>query len=148
MYLRKFQLKDYEEVVDMYYQFITEIFSEKRKISPKYFYYQKVSDWINSKKNIIIAEKNKVIVGFSMSFIDEFDGLTEPIYNGETIYVKPEFRKTRAGYMLYHNTVKYSEEIGLNIMANGRVENKIDKMIEKHFKPTTMFINYERKYNG
>ena len=148
MKLRQFTLDDYEEIVNMYYEFNKEIFSSNRNISPKYFYYKQVIDWINSNKHIIIAENKGIIYGFSMCFIDEFNGLTNPIYNCEICYIKPEYRKTKAGYMLYNNGESMANELGLNILANGRVENGVDKMIEKHFNLQSMFINYERKYNG
>ena len=148
MKLRQFTLDDYEEIVNMYYEFNKEIFSSNRSISPKYFYYKQVIDWINSNKHIIIAENKGIIYGLSMCFIDEFNGLTNPIYICEICYIKPEYRKTKAGYMLYNNGESMANELGLNILANGRVENGVDKMIEKHFNLQSMFINYERKYNG
>ena len=148
MNLRRITLEDFEEVVQMYYDFTVEVFGSQRKISPKYFYYKAVIDWINSSKDVIIAEKDSTIVGFSMAYVDDFGGLTEPVYNGEIAYVKPEYRKTRAGYMLYKNVVAYADEIKMTLVANGRVDNGVDKMIEKHFDCKRMFINVERNYNG
>ena len=148
MKLRQFNLNDYEEVVHMYYDFMIEVFGDKRKISPIYFYYKAVIDWINTSKHIIVVEKDNVLCGFSMCFIDEANGLTQSIYNCETCYVKPKYRKTKAGFLLYNNGVNVAEELRLNILANGRVENGVDKMIEKHFNLESMFINYEGVYNG
>ena len=83
-----------------------------------------------------------------MCYIDEFGGLTEAIYNCEYAYVKPEFRKTKAAYLLYHNAYNYSKELGLNVVTNGRVENGVSKMMKKHFDLQQQFINFERVNNG
>lgn len=149
MELRAFKLDDYEEVVDMLYSFMIEVFSEDRKISPKYFYYRQIQSWINQKKHIVLAvNKDNTIVGFSCCYIDEFDYLTESVYNCEYAYVKPEYRKTRAAYMLYKNGSSTAKELGLNLVSNGRIENGVDNMMEKHFNLQRKFTNFEGKYNG
>lgn len=145
MILRRITLNDYEEIVDMYYNFMIEVFGDKRQITPKYFYYKLVIDWINSSKHIVVATKDDKVLGFTLSYIDTNSNLTEPIYNGEIAYVKKEYRNTKAGYMLYKNVVNVAKELNMNLVANGRICNGIDKMIEKHFKPEAMFINYEKE---
>lgn len=146
MYLRKFTLDDYEEVVDMYYEFIKEVFGDIRQLSPKYFYYKKVIDCINSKKHIVLSVSDVgVITGFSLCYVDEFDGLTNPVYSCEIAYVKPTYRNTKSAYMLYHNGSKVAKELGLNLITNGRIENGTSKMMEKHFSLDAKFINFERK---
>lgn len=148
MMLRPFFLSDYEAVVDMYYDFTREVFTE-RKIGYKYFFYKTVQEWIKKGNDIVLVTTDDgEIVGFSMAFYDDFGGLTEPFYNGEIAYVKPEYRKSKAAYLLYNNVVEVAKERNLLIVANGRVENGIDKMIKKHYKATPMFINFERKPNG
>lgn len=144
MKLRQITLDDYEEVVNMYYNFMIEVFGNKRQISPKYFYYKQVIDWINSNKHIIVAYNDKEICGFSLCYIDNMNGLTEDIYNAEVCYVKPEYRNTRASYMLYHNGSNMAKDLGLNLYVNGRIDNGVSKMIEKHFNLESTFINYER----
>lgn len=144
MIIRPFFLSDYENVVDMYYDFVKEVFSN-RKIGDKYFFSKAVMNWINTGKHIMVVEKDNSIIGFSMAYVDEYGGLTEPFYNGEIAYVKPEFRHSKAVYLLYNNVVEVAKEMNLLIVANGRVENGIDAMIKKHFKATPMFINFERR---
>lgn len=148
MNIRKMNIDDYEEVVDMFYSFITEVFSDKRKISPKYFYYKEVMSWINLNKDVIIAYKDSTIVGFSMCYLDEFNGLTERVYTCEYAYVKPEYRNSRAAYMLYNNAYSYGKEKGLNIVTNGRIQNGVSNMMAKHFDLKEQFINYEGISNG
>jgi GNAT superfamily N-acetyltransferase len=148
LHLRKFQLDDYEVVVDMLYNFYIEVYGDMRKIGSKYFFYKEVAEWINSGKDIVIAEQDCDIAGFTLAYINDFGGMTEPVYYGEIAFVYPEYRKGRAAYMLYKNVVQYAQEIGLNLFSNGRVENKVSDMIEKHFNPKKMFINYERTKHG
>ena len=144
MTLRPFFLSDYDSVVDMYYEFTKEVFSN-RKIGDRYFFSKAVMNWINTGKNIVVVEHNDEIVGFSMAFVDDNGGLTESFYNGEIIYVKPPFRHGKAVYMLYNNVVEVARDMNLLIVANGRIENGIDAMIQKHFEATPMFINFERR---
>ena len=145
MKLIKFSLEFYEDVVDMFYNFTREIFGDKRRIGSKYFFYKEVNRWIEESRDIIISVSDDgKITGYSMSYIDRNQNLTETIYNGEMAYVKPEYRKTRAAFMLYKNVVEYAKELNLNLIANGRVENNVDSMIEKHFDCTKTFISYER----
>lgn len=143
MKLHKLTLADYEDVVNMYYEFTKEVYPD-RQIGERYFFYKVVMAWINERKDIVIVSNGKENVGFSMAYYDENGGLTEPIYNGILVYVKPKYRKTRAGYLLYKNIANYAEEKNLTLMASGRVENGVDKMIKKHFDCKEMFINLER----
>ena len=143
--LRKFMIDDYEELVSMLYGCYSEVYSDTRKIGNKYFYYKTVMDWISSKKDIIVSCSNDEITGFSMAYTDDVGGLTEPIYYGEICYVKEKYRGGRSAYLLYKNVSQYAEERQITLVANGRYENNVTKLIEKHFKPKTMFINYERK---
>lgn len=145
MRLVEFSMDYYEDVVDMFYDFNIELFSKYRKIGYKYFYYKAVMNWINDKKHIIICiDKYNNPIGFSLAYIDDNSGLTERYYNGEIAYVKPAYRKGKASYLLYKNVVAMSVQLGLNLNSNGRIENGIDKMIEKHFNPIPLFTNYER----
>lgn len=144
MRIRRMEIGDFEEVVDMYYNFCKEVFGAKRKIAPKYFYYQMVTDWINSGKDIIIAyDKDCKTYGFSMCYKDVFNYLTEPVYTCEVAYVKPEYRNTRAAYMLFKNGYSYAKEQGLNIVVSGRVSNGVDKIIDKHFNLDKQTISFE-----
>ena len=146
MYLREFNLDDYEEVVDMYYDFNVEVYGKFRKINPKYFYYKIVIDWINTEKHIVIAVNNEnKVVGFSLCFIDEVSGLTEPIYNCGIAYVKPKYRNTRASYLLYKNGYSKAQELNMNIYSSARIENNVDKLMTKHFNLKPKFINMEGK---
>ena len=144
MKLREFRLDDYEEIVNMYYDFNTEVYGSFRKIGSKYFYYKIVQDWINTNRHIIVSvDKTNTITGFSLCYIDNFNGLTETIYNCEICYVKPSYRNTRAAYLLYNNGYNKAKELGLNIYTSGRIENNVDKLMSNHFNLEPKFINME-----
>lgn len=147
MTLVPFRVEFYEDLVSMFQDFTTEIYGSNRRIGSKYFFYKAVNKWIEDKKDIILCiNSNYDIIGFTVSYIDNNGGLTEEVYFGDICYVKPKYRKTRASYLLYKNVVSYgSNDLKLNVVANGRVENGVDKMIEKHFKPIKTFSTYERR---
>jgi hypothetical protein len=147
MRLFDFMLEDYEELVDMYYEFNREVYPD-RLIGHRYFYYKTIMEWIHSNKDVIIVKKNGTIVGFSMSFVNDNGGLTETVYSGEMAYVKPEYRKTRAAYLLYRNVSEVAIEKKLTLVANGLATNGVSDMIRKHFDCKEMFTNFERTYNG
>ena len=140
--LRQFQINDFEELVDMYYEFTKEVY-HNRKIGDRYFFYRSVQDWINSKRDIVIAEDNGKILGFSKCWIDDMGGLTEAMYQCDFAYVKPLHRKSRVAYMLYHNANEYATKIGLKISSQGRVENGVSEMMSKHFGLEAKFIVME-----
>lgn len=148
MQLKKMDLVDYEEVVDMLYAFYQEVYGDIRQLGSRYFYYQTVSDWINKGKDVVLSIDKGIVTGFSLAYVDSMGGLTKPYYNGEIAYVKPKYRKGRSAYLLYKNVVEYADELNMNLLSNSRVENGVDKMVEKHFDCKKMFINYERIYNG
>ena len=144
MTLNNFNLSDYEDLVQMLYDFTTEVYPD-RKIGEKYFFYKKVGLWINDKKDIILVKRDGVNIGFSLGYYNDNGGLTEPTYYGDIAYVKPVHRKSRAAYLLYKNVSSYAKEKGLTLTANGLVTNGVSDMIEKHFNAKKMFVTYERK---
>lgn len=142
MNIRRFTLDDYEEVVDMYYAFAKEVYSN-RKLGYKYSFYKIVDEWIQRRYDIILATKDSAICGFSMCYVDDMDGITEPVYNANLAYVKPTYRNSRASYMLYKNSYQYAKDMNLKIVTIGRSENKVDEMMEKHFDLRKTYTMYE-----
>ena len=144
MTIRKFEIGDFEEVVSMYEALAKEIYPN-RSHGAKYFFYRAVIDWVSSNKDIVVAEKDGELVGFTLAYLDHCGGITEPVYNGEIAYVKPNARKTRAAYMLYHNVSNFANEQGLTLIANAYIggENKVDK-IQQKLGGQPMFISMER----
>lgn len=138
MTLRRFLAKDFEEVVDMYYNFTKEVYPN-RAISEKYFFYRAVQNWITKDVDLIVSIQDNILTGFSMCYKDDLGGITEPVYQCEVCFVKPEYRKSRAAFLLYKNAYAYAKEQRLLVSCNARLENRVDEMIEKHFKLTPTF---------
>lgn len=144
MTLYNFMLDDYEEVVDMYYACNKEL-SKDEEIGNKYFYYKAVMGWINSKKELVIAKRHDEIVGFSISSVNDNNGLIKPVYMGETIYVKPEYRKTKAAYLLYKNVSSRAKDKKMSLVANGDIDGGSASILRKHFNFKETTITFERK---
>ena len=144
MKLRKFTLEDYETLVNMYYEFAKEVY-HNRKIGYKYSFYKIVDSWIDKKHDIILAERDGGMVGFTIGYIDNMGGITEPVYNGEIAYVIPSKRGSRASYMLYKNVVSYASELGLRLVSNGRIENGVAGMVQKHFNVKPTYFMFEKE---
>lgn len=148
MQLRNLSLNDYEEFVNMLYCFIQET-NEEDIQTPKYFYYKEAIRMINDKDtHIIIASNKKDICGFSVCRVDTLNGMLEDFYSCDYCYVKPEYRNTKAGYMLFKNGYNVAKENNLAIRVNGRIENGVAKMIEKHFKLKPKYTLLQGEING
>lgn len=137
MRLRKFCLQDYEAVTDMLVLFFEEVYSD-RKLGYKYSFYKTVDSWIKEDRDIVVIEQDNKLVGFSEAFIDRCNGMTEPVYNCEYLYVREEYRNSKAAYMLYNNINDYSKEIELKPSIVCRAEVK--DMVNKHFNAVDKFI--------
>lgn len=142
MKLSKLNLNDFEEFVTLYYDFHKEVYAN-RKIGAKYFYYKKAISLINDEYDIVVLKDNDEMIGFTIAKIDKMEGLTETIYSGDIAYVVPSKRKGRGAYMLYKNVYNYAKELGLKIVSNGRIENGVSDMIEKHFDATPRYVIFE-----
>lgn len=140
--IRPFNQLDYEEVVNMYYDFNTEIYPN-RIIGMKIRYYEKVLEWIKNKVHIVVSHKDDIITGFSMCYVDT-SGLTEPMYQCDICYVKPEFRKGRSAYLLYNNAVSFAKDNNIGIVSEARIENGTDEMCIKHFDMKPTYLRIER----
>ena len=146
MTLHKFTLDEYEEVVDMYYEFTKEVYIN-RKIGSKYFFYKNVINWINTNKDVIIAKNNNDITGFSMSYTDNSSGTLDTIYQTIIVYVKPEYRKSRAAYLMYKNVSDLANEKKISHASTGSIVTGGADIIEKHFGCKKVFTIFERTYN-
>jgi GNAT superfamily N-acetyltransferase len=140
--IRRYSIADYEELVKMHYEFISEIYSD-RKIGYMYSFYKMVDEWMSLKKDIVVAEYKGKLIGYTVAHVDAMGGLTEPVYNGEIAYVREKYRKGRASYLLYKNVVDYAKENGLKVVSSSRLENGVDKMVMKHFNAKPKYITME-----
>ena len=140
--LRQATLNDFEELVGMYKELIKIVY-HNCKLSDDIFFYGAVIEWFRQKKDIIVAEVDGEVAGFTLAYVENLQ-IIEPYYFGDIAYVKPKFRKTRVAYLLYNNVVTYGRELGLKVEArafigNGNA-NKIDKIQSKFGVPE--FIHF------
>lgn len=143
MILRPAGLKDHEELVEMFTDLIKTIY-KGFVIGEPFFFHRNVIAWFESRKDVVICEKEDgTIVGFSMAYIDDI-GFIEPYYKGEIAYVKPEYRKTRAAYMLYNNVIEYAKKRNMKVISAAYVgdgnRDQVDKLQSRWGKP--MFVEY------
>lgn len=143
MQLRPARLMDHEELVGMFTDLIKTIY-KGFVIGEPLFFHRNVIAWFEKNNNVVICEKDDgTIVGFSMGYIDDI-GFIEPYYKGEIAYVKPEYRKTRAAYMLYNNVIDFAKKRNLKVISSAYVGNgnqdQVDKLQSRWGKP--MFVEY------
>lgn len=145
MKIRKFNVNDYLEVVQMFKEFTKELYPH-REIGSDMAFSEVVLGWIKQQKHIFVTvTREGVLTGFSMSGINYNDYLTEPIYQGDIAYTKPIYRGSKSAYLLYNNMVRISKDLGLNISANAFINQyKIDK-IQRKFGGEMIYINMETR---
>lgn len=146
MKLRPAEMKDYTELVTMYKDLCSIVYHDM-KLGDDIVFYATVVEWFKGTRDIVIAETDKgEIAGFTLAFIENIM-IVEPYYFCDIAYVKPEFRKTRAAYMLYHNCVKYAKELGLRAHAKAFIGNgnkdQVDKIQGKFASPE--FIEFRTR---
>lgn len=145
MKIRKFEVNDYNEVVSMFKDFVVTLYPN-RKIGSDMAFNEAVLGWIKNKKHIFVTTTNDgVITGFTVSYVDYNSYLTEPVYFGETAYVKPMYRGGKSAYLLYNNAVIIAKDLGLLLSANAFInEHKVDT-IQSKFGLVPNYINMEQR---
>lgn len=144
MKIRKFDVSDFIEVVAMYKDFVREVYAG-RKLGADLAFFETVMNWIKFQKHINITTTNdEKITGFSVSYVNFNDYVTEPVYCGEIAYVKPMYRGGKSAYLLYHNMVNVAENIGLIITANAFISDDNVVKIQQKLGGKPKFIIMEK----
>ena len=115
--IRAYEESDFEEVVEMYYNMVLEVYPH-RQFKSKQHFYANVINWITWNYDIMITVKDDIITGFNMCYVDSMGGICEDYYQGECIYIKPEYRKTRSAYLLYTASIIYAKKMGYILSTN------------------------------
>ena len=143
--IRRYEEKDYEEVVAMYYDLLKTIHAN-HKLKPMQYFYQNVLDWIDCNYDIMLTYDDTDITGFCLSYVDAMGGIVEDFYQGEVVYVKPQYRKGRSAYLQYTTVLGLADEHNMicatnasNITESSHISNKLGSLIYTH---------YERMPNG
>ena len=144
MEIRKANYDDYEELVEMYYALIHDVYPERKK-APKMYFFQQVINWFQPYFHIRIATKNDTIMGFTLCSFDNSNGVTETIYHADISYIKPEYRKTRAAFLLYMDIVHWAIDNNYVLQTASIPETGADKLIAKRFNSKLRFSTYSQR---
>lgn len=86
---------------------------------------------------IFVAEKDGLVVGFLMAFVNPYAFTTGFFSSQEVIYVRPEYRGTRAAALLLEAFNSWSDRIGAREVfvgvANGRKAHKFAAFVQRMF---------------
>lgn len=134
----------FEDVVGMYFDMTKEIYPHKR-IGNKQNFYREVDSWTLNGSDLTLVISKGDVVGFSKSFVDYHHGLWEPDYHTELLYIKPDYRKTRALSVLANDIVRLAKSNGLDNSINARVDNGFAELIKKHYNTISSFIKLEKR---
>lgn len=126
--IRPAYISDLNEIVSMYKKVIKEVYPSK-KLGSDFHFYKAVINWIDIGHDLIISENNNIVSGFCMSYVDNMGGLIAPIYYGSEIFVKPEYRKTKAFYLMQKNIIKTAQSKKMDLISDA-----IPEMLEIHKK--------------
>ena len=143
--IRRYEDKDFEEVVQMYSDLIHTLYPN-HTIKPIQYFYSNVLNWINWNYDIIITYNEEAITGFSMCYVDSMGGIVEDYYQGEIIYIKPEYRKSRSAYLIYYTNMNYADSQGMILATNAADTTESSHISAKLGEKT--YTHYERKPNG
>lgn len=146
MKLRHATVRDYTELVQMYKGLCSTVYHDM-KLGEDIVFYGAVIEWFRACRDIVIAETDDGnIAGFTLAYVENIL-IVEPYYYCDIAYVKQEYRKSRAAYMLYNNCVNYAKELGLRAHAKAFIGNgnkdQVDKIQGKFATPE--FIEFRTK---
>jgi len=120
---------DINELVSMYKEVIKKVYPGK-KLGSDYHFYKVVINWIDSGHDIVVTENNGIISGFCMGYVDNMSGLIAPVYYGSEIFVKSEYRNTRAFYLMQKNIIKTAQSKKMDLISDAIPEiNHIHKKL-------------------
>lgn len=146
MELRKADYDDYESIVEMYIDLIENVYPERKK-APKMYFYNQVFRWFDEQhaNHVRVVEKNGELVAFSLATFDNVGGVTETIYHADIAYVKPEFQKSRAAYLMYMDIVGWAIDNDFVLQTAAIPETGADKIIAKRFNSMLRFQTFTQK---
>lgn len=126
--IRPAYTSDLCEIVSMYKEVIKNVYP-KKALGSDYHFYKVVINWIDAGYDIIISENNGIVSGFSMSYVDNMSGLIAPVYYCSESFVKPEYRGTKAFYLMLENIKKIAQSKNMSLVSDA-----IPDLIEIHKK--------------
>lgn len=128
--IRPFKLKDYYEVVMMYKSLTKSIYTH-REIGEDIHFFRMVDMWVKNGYDIYVTEVDGDISGFFCGYVHHNFGLTEPVYFGDSIYVKDMYRKGKSAYQLYKKIVEIADSKKLKTVSHAYIFGDAYKIHEK-----------------
>jgi hypothetical protein len=137
--IREFQEDDFEEIAQMYHSLLKEVYPN-HNIKPILYACKNIMNWIEWKYDIMVTYKDDEITGFGLCYMDSMGGAVEDYYQGEIIYIKPEYRKGRSAYLIYQTAMnladKYSVILATNasdITESSHISKKLGQLVYSHY---------------
>lgn len=140
MKIRKATVEDIPVLVEMYIDLVT-IAYPKRRIAPPIIFYDIVVDWILTEKRVRVTYNNTELTGFSYISTNNAGGLTETLLDAEISYVKVEYRKSRAAYLIYKDGFDYALSMNMGMMSTSNIESS--PIVGKRFGAENTFLHWE-----
>lgn len=145
MKIRKFESSDLFELIAMFKDFTKELYPH-RKLGNNIAFTENVLNWIKLQRHIFITTTNSGdITGFTLSYVNYNDYVTEPTYQGDIAYVKPMYRGGKSAYLLYNNVVQIADDLGLILTANAFINQFKIEQIQKKFGGERIYISMEKR---
>jgi len=140
MKLREATADDIPELVEMYIDLVT-IAYPTRRIAPQIIFYEIVVNWIGKNHRVMVTYNDIEITGFSYTGYNNAGGLTETMLDAEITYVKEQYRKTRAAYLIYNDVFEFAIESNMGIMSTSTPESS--PIVSKRFGAEHTFNHWE-----
>ena len=140
--VREYKDTDFEEVTRMYHDLLKTVYP-KHTVKPIQYCYRNILVWISLKYDITVTENDKEITGFGLAYADNMGGAVEEFYQGEIVYVKPEFRKGRSAYLIYSSYINYAKSQKMLILTNASNITESSHISKKL--GTELFTTYQRE---
>lgn len=127
--IRKAKDTDLVSIHKLYIKFLEEVWPSRTIYSDATL--ATVEAWLSSKVDILVAERDKKIVGFFLGYVDTNNGTLSPMYRAEALYVLPEYRLTRLSYEMFRLPINIARPYGLPIISNASVITNSSSLYEK-----------------
>lgn len=139
--IREYQESDFLEIINMYHALLHEVYPN-RNIKPIQYACRNVLNWIDWNYDIMVTYKGDEITGFSLCYMDSMGGVVDDFYQGEIVYIKPEYRKGRSAYLIYNTAMNIADKLGVILSTNASDITESSHISKKLGQP--LYTQFER----
>ena len=144
MSIRQIDINTSEDVIKeitLMYMSLIKIVYPDRIHSAETVYKGIVLRWLVQQQRVSIIEKENEIIGFSVIGWHNVGGATDWYLDAEISFVKEEYRKSRAAYIMYKDGIDYAISEGLGIMSTSNPDSS--PIIQKRYNSKHLFNHFE-----